>query len=145
MRKFPKTPSTLSSTLKPNPTTLALRGMYFQNLASLPLSCRVIELLKRMGSEWPLNQNTKCWKGQRSIATFIIHRLLNALTFQSLILKEKIIIRTPNGHTSILSHDNSCSFSGKCRKVTSADTELQFGCHTVLLVLITNGYPGGEQ
>lgn len=76
--------------------------------------------------------------------TFIIHRLLNTLIFQSLILKEKIVI-TQNVHTLILSYDNSCSFSGKCTNVTSADTELQFGCHTVLLVSITNGYPGGEQ
>lgn len=74
--------------------------------------------------------------------TFIIHRLLHALTFQSLILKEKIIIRTQDGHTFILPYDNS-SFSGKCINVTSA--ELQFGCHTVLLVLIKNGHPRREQ
>lgn len=108
--------------------------MYFQNLASLPLSHRVIELLKKKKKEQAQNGHsvkiTKCWKGQNGITYLYNHRLLNALTFQSLILKEKILIRTQDCHTLIFSHDNCCSFSGKCINVTSAGTELQFGCHT---------------
>lgn len=130
-----------------NLPTLVSGWMYFQNLASLPLSHRVIEIFffffkSQNGHSVKIS---KCWKGQSSIACLYNHRFLNALTFQSLILKEKIIIRVLNGHTLILSHDNSCSFSGKCTNITSADTEFQFWCHTVLLVLTTNGYPREKQ
>lgn len=34
------------------------------------------------------------------------------------------------------------SFLGNVQMVTSTDNELQFGRHTVLLVLITKEYPG---
>ena len=129
-----------------NLPTLVSGWMYFQNLASLPLSHRVIEIKKKKKyQDGHSIKITKCWKGQSTIGYLYNHRFLNALTFQSLILKEKIIIRVLNGHTLILSHDNSCSFSGKCTNVTSADTEFQFWCHTVLLVLITNRYPREKQ
>lgn len=130
-----------------NLPTLVSGWMYFQNLASrpssFPQSNRDFFFFKSQNSH--SIKITKCWKGQSNIVYLYNHRFLNALTFQSLILKEKIIIRVLNGHTLILSHDNSCSFSGKCTNVTSADTEFQLRCHTVLLVLITNGYPREKQ